>query len=154
MGMSQLSLFPSKVCICPLPFTDLKGNMVEAPTAPWLHQSTAFRLVESSEQVYTSGERRDYWDAPCVRNCCTLAVCPLKLGNIKTNSTIFQPSVVLHVWKQDRATVYLQHRSLLYPISIKCTINTTEGQQKPYPKCVVANVDPNLWKSGLYSGVR
>ena len=45
---------------------DLKGNewYMDTPSIPWKHQSNAFTFMETSEQVHTSGGRRDYWDTP------------------------------------------------------------------------------------------
>ena len=48
-----------------LPFVGLTGNdrYMETPFSPGLRLCNAFNFVGRSEQLHTSGERRDYWDA-------------------------------------------------------------------------------------------
>lgn len=54
MVASQYSLFSPKVCMCSLPFIDLKGNYcyMETPSSLCLHQSNTFTCVGSSERVH------------------------------------------------------------------------------------------------------
>lgn len=110
-AVSQISLLPSKVCTCLLPFTDLKENgwyrnMVETPSSPCLHHSNAFPFVGG----HSSGGSRDYWDAAmgfCVLQfvCVVVALCRVQMlvGTLTFTTCWF----VARVWLKSVSESYI-----------------------------------------------